>query len=110
MLADRGLKADEAVALAERAAAVRTDIFTLDALAVAYLRAGRLDEAADASRRSLRTGSGDRRLLYHAAAIAYARGDRMDARRWLDRALERGGAVDLAIVAGAASLSKQLSS
>jgi tetratricopeptide (TPR) repeat protein len=85
MLAGRNLKTTEAVALAEQGAAARADIFTLDALAVAYWRAGRLDEAAQASGRALRTGSRDRRLLYHAAAIAEARGARADAKRLLSR-------------------------
>ena len=85
MLAERGLKTAEAVVLAEQAAAARADIFTMDALAIAYFRAGRLDEAAAAAGRALRTGSRDRRLLYHAAAIAHARGRDTEARRLLAR-------------------------
>lgn len=85
MLAERGLEIGEAVALAERAARLRSDIHTMDALALAYFRAGRLDEAADAAARALRTGTRSRRVLYHAAAVAHARGRDDEARGLLAR-------------------------
>jgi tetratricopeptide (TPR) repeat protein len=91
MLAERGLNIRDAVSLAEQAASQRSDIHTMDALALAYFRAGRLEEAAAASQKALRTGSRNRQLLYHAAAIAYARGDRDDARRLLRRLPARVG-------------------
>ncbi len=97
MLAQRGLKTPEAVVLAEQAAASRADIFTMDALAIAYFRAGRLDEAARASHRALRTGSRDRRLLYHTAAIEHARGRDTEARRLLARIPGGHAAVDVAL-------------
>jgi tetratricopeptide (TPR) repeat protein len=71
-LADRGWQVDEAVRIAESAAAERHDIFTDDALAWAYFQAGRLDEARAASARALRTGSRDRTLREHARVIAAA--------------------------------------
>jgi tetratricopeptide (TPR) repeat protein len=85
MLAERNLKPAEAVALAERAAAQRSDIFTMDALASAYFRAGRLDEAAAAAAKALRTGTRNRQIVLHAADIAHARGDDAEARRLLAR-------------------------
>ena len=69
-LADRGWQVDEAVRIAESAAVDRHDIFTDDALAWAYFKAGRLDEARAASARALRTGSRDRTLREHARIIA----------------------------------------
>jgi tetratricopeptide (TPR) repeat protein len=72
MLAERGLKTGEAVTLAERAARGRTDIFTMDALAWAYFRAGRLSDAHAASVQARRTGTADRRILCHARAIEQA--------------------------------------
>jgi tetratricopeptide (TPR) repeat protein len=74
MLAERGARTDEAVMFAEEAARSRKDIFTMDALAWAYFRAGRLDEAEKASRQARRTGTADRRILTHASAIDAARG------------------------------------
>jgi len=74
MLAERGVRTSEAVQLAEEAARNRKDIFTMDALALAYYRAGRLSEAEQASREARRTGTVDRRILAHAAAIEQALG------------------------------------
>lgn len=108
MLAERGLKTAEAVALAEEAASTRSDIFTMDALALAYFRAGRLDEAASASARALRTGTRDRRLLYHAAAIAHARGRDDEAKRLMAQVLEGTPALDATIVQGVQELAREL--
>jgi tetratricopeptide (TPR) repeat protein len=69
LLADHG-KADEAVVVAEQAAAVRHDIFTEDALAWAYFKAGRVDEAKKTVALALRTGTQDRDIRSHARAIA----------------------------------------
>ena len=69
MLAERGVRTGEAVQLAEEAARTRKDIFTMDALAWAYYRAGRFVDAEAASRQARRTGTVDRRILAHAEAI-----------------------------------------
>jgi tetratricopeptide (TPR) repeat protein len=69
MLAERGVRIEEAVQLAEEAARNRTDIYTMDALAWAYFRAGRIADAEKASQQARRTGTVDRRILAHAAAI-----------------------------------------
>jgi tetratricopeptide (TPR) repeat protein len=95
LLADRALRPDVAGELAERAIAERGDILTKDALAWAYYRAGRLGEAAAAAARALRTGTQDRRILYHAGAIRLALGDEANARMLLDRALDGHPTFDL---------------
>jgi tetratricopeptide (TPR) repeat protein len=71
-LAERGRRIDDAVRLAERAAADRGDIFTADALAWAYFKAGRLADARTAIARALRTGTRDRGIRRHADVIAGA--------------------------------------
>ncbi len=71
-LAERGQKVDEAVRLAEGAAAERRDIFTEDALAWCYFKAGRLSDAASAMASAQRTGTRDRSIREHAAAISRA--------------------------------------
>jgi tetratricopeptide (TPR) repeat protein len=71
-LADRGEKIGEAVEIAEAAASVRHDIFTQDALAWAYFKAGRIDDASHAIRLALRTGTRDRDILRHAEEINHA--------------------------------------
>jgi tetratricopeptide (TPR) repeat protein len=70
-LADRG-QTDEAVRVAEAEARVRHDIFTDDALAWAYFKAGRLADARHATQRARRTGTRHRVVLAHAEAIARA--------------------------------------
>ena len=72
-LAEHDRKLPEAVKIAEAVAAARHDIFTDDALAWAYYKTGRLDDAFAASQRALRTGTRDERVLAHAAAIRAAR-------------------------------------
>ena len=71
-LAERNLKTGEAVALAEKAAAERRDIHTMDALAWAYFRTGQVGRASEAIRAALRTGTRDPRIRCHATAIASA--------------------------------------
>jgi tetratricopeptide (TPR) repeat protein len=68
-LADHGRKLDEAVTIAEQAVADRKDIFSYDALAWSYFKAGRLEAARDAIGQALRTGTKDADILAHAAAI-----------------------------------------
>jgi tetratricopeptide (TPR) repeat protein len=62
-------KAEEAVKVAEAAIRERRDIFTQDALAWAYFKAGRVSEANAAIALALRTGSRDREIRSHADAI-----------------------------------------
>ena len=68
-LADHDRKIAEAVAIAERTATGRHDIFTDDALAWAYFKAGRIGDARRAIARALRTGTKDDDILAHARAI-----------------------------------------
>lgn len=68
LLVSRG-RVDEAVTIAETAAQSRDDIFTNDALAWAYYKAGRVSQADRAIARALRTGTRDADILAHAAAI-----------------------------------------
>jgi tetratricopeptide (TPR) repeat protein len=72
-LADHDRSIGEAVQLAERTAADRQDIFTEDALAWCYFKAGRLADAEAAMKQARRTGTKDRSILAHAAAIAARR-------------------------------------
>ena len=73
-LADHDRRIPEAVAIAENAAAERHDIFTEDALAWAYFKAGRVSAARQAIGQALRTGSADSDIRAHAAAIERAAG------------------------------------
>jgi len=69
-MAERGRNIPEAIALAERAAAERQDVVTMDALAWSYFRGGRVADAATAIQRATRLGTVDPRIRCHASAIA----------------------------------------
>ena len=108
-LAERDRDPDRALALAQEAAASRHDIFTMDTLAWAYFRHGRIPEAREASNLALRTGSRDSRLLYHAAEIAAAAGDRDTASLALDRIPSPSTVTDLQVTRGITVLRARLS-
>ena len=71
-LADHDRKVSDAVTIAEAVAAKRKDIFTEDALAWAYYKAGRFEDAYAASQLALRTGTRDEALLARADRIRAA--------------------------------------
>ncbi len=71
-LAEHDRKIPEAVAIAEKAASERRDIFTEDALAWSYFKAGRVAAAREAIAQALRTGTKDADILAHAKAIQHA--------------------------------------
>lgn len=94
-LANRGVKADEALALARAELEVRQDVYAHDVLAWALYRAGRHEEARAAIERALRMGTRDARLLYHAGMIHAALGRADDASAFLERALALNPHFDL---------------
>ncbi len=75
-----------AVSLARGELEKRQDVFTLDALAWALVRAGRVEEASPVMDRALAEGTQDGRLFLHAAVIAAAAGRQADAARWAHKA------------------------
>ncbi len=107
-LAERDRDIGEAVRLAEAAAAERQDIFTLDALAWAYFKDGRLADARAASERARRTDTRDRRILFHAAAIEHAHERHATARTLLEAALEDNPRFDVVAAHRAARLLGEL--
>lgn len=64
-----------ALRLAERELVSRQDVLTLDVMALALERVGRIDEARSYSERALARGTRSARLYLHAAEIARAAGD-----------------------------------
>jgi tetratricopeptide (TPR) repeat protein len=85
----------EALELARRERAARSDIYTCDALAWALFKKGRLKEAEAAAKEALRLGTRDARIHYHAGMIHQALGDRAQAARHLKLALEINPAFDV---------------
>jgi tetratricopeptide (TPR) repeat protein len=86
--ADHDREVDEAVTLAETELRRRQDIYSYDALAWAYYKAGRLGDAAKAMRQALRLGTQEASLLFHAGMIAHGLGQMKQAREYLRRALD----------------------
>jgi tetratricopeptide (TPR) repeat protein len=103
-LAEHDRNLDEAVRLAESVAQNRHDIFTEDALAWCYFKAGRLPQAAATIQRAQRTGTRDRSILFHAAAIAEALRDASSARQLARRALEGNSRFDVRLAPAARKL------
>ncbi len=86
--ADRGIKLDEALAIARRERALRSDIYTSDALAWCLYKKGELIEARTAVEEALRLGTRDAGINYHAGMIYQSLGDHKRAARHLNLALE----------------------
>ena len=107
-LIDEGRKLPEAVALAEEAARSRRDIFTMDVLASAYLKTGRLADACTAIEAALRTGTKDARILWHAAEIYSASGDPIRARQLLAQIPTIDAIADLRVRSGVQTLRTHL--
>ncbi|MBA2502550.1 MAG: tetratricopeptide repeat protein [Pyrinomonadaceae bacterium] len=86
--ADRGVKLDEALAVARRERASRADIYTSDALAWCLYKKGELTEAKTAIDEALRLGTRDAGINYHAGMIYQALGDQRKAAQHLNLALK----------------------
>lgn len=86
--ADHDLNAEKAYTQAKKEYEIRKDIYGADAVAWTALKAGKLDEARAASAESLRLGTQDPRLFYHAGMIAKAAGDAAGAQKYLKQALD----------------------
>jgi tetratricopeptide (TPR) repeat protein len=87
-MATRGLEPENAIQLARNEEKVRSDVFTLDAIAWSLASAGRLEEATSMIRRALAEGTQDARLFYHAGMIAARAGRQAEARRFLNKSDE----------------------
>jgi tetratricopeptide (TPR) repeat protein len=85
-LANRNLKPELALKLAENEISNRRDVFTYDALAWTELAAGKKQEASKDMRHALAEGTVDARLFYHAGKIALSGGDKAEAAQWFLRA------------------------
>ncbi|HVF86138.1 MAG TPA: tetratricopeptide repeat protein [Pyrinomonadaceae bacterium] len=93
--ADHDIKLDEALDIARRERAARTDIYTSDALAWCLFKKGQFAEAKTAMDEALRLGTNDARLFYHAGMIANALGDRRGATKYLGQAVKINPSFDV---------------
>lgn len=86
-LATKKLQTDEAVKLALDERKLRDDLYTEDTVAWALYRAGRLDEALEASAKAGKLGTRDARLWFHEGAIRLAKGETQRGRELIQKAL-----------------------
>ena len=86
--ADHAHRPAEALRVAQREAAERHDVYTLDALAWALYANGQYAEARQQVERALAVGVRDARFFYHAGAIAWKLNDRDTAEHYLRESLE----------------------
>jgi Flp pilus assembly protein TadD len=86
---------DEALRAIEAERRTRGGVYLDDVYAWALFRAGRLSEARDYSDRSLRLGTKDARLLYHAGAIRIAQGEIESGSKLIEEALALSPRFDL---------------
>ncbi len=85
--ADHDMKLDEALDLAKKELEVRKDIYTYDVLAWTFYKNNQFKEALGASKKSLRLGTKDAILFFHAGMIYYKLGDMDKAKEYLGKAL-----------------------
>jgi tetratricopeptide (TPR) repeat protein len=91
---DHDKNLEEALALATREYELRKDIFTCDSLAWALFKNGRVKEAKKMIDETLRTGSRDARINYHAGLIYSSLPMRDKAAKYLRRATAMNSAFD----------------
>lgn len=85
--ADHDMKLDEALDLAKKELEVRRDIYTYDTLAWTLYKNNRFQEALKPSQESLKLGTMDAILFFHAGMIYYKLGDMDKAKEYLSRAI-----------------------
>ncbi len=107
-LAAHDRDAGRSLRLAEAEFKIRQDAYTLDALAIARLRAGDVEGARAAMHQALTVGVRDARVFLHAALVAHAAGERAMAVAHADAARARAGALLPSEAAELADLTRHL--
>jgi tetratricopeptide (TPR) repeat protein len=92
--ATKNREIDEALRLIEEERSGRGGVYVDDTYAWVLYRAGRIEEAREASDRALRLGTPDARILYHAGAIRIAAG-MPEGRALIEKALSINPKFDL---------------
>ncbi len=93
--ADHDLMLDDALRIMRRERALRSDIYTCDALAWTLYKKGDLKGAKTAIDEALRLGTRDARINYHAGMIDHALGHNREASKRLRLALEINSSFDI---------------
>lgn len=108
--ADRDIKPQEGLVLAQRELDYRRDVYAYDVLAWNLFRNGKYDDARDAIDKALRLGTQDAKLFYHAGMIYQRLGESAKAKEFLQRALATNPHFHLLHSASAAVTLKEIAS
>jgi tetratricopeptide (TPR) repeat protein len=92
--ADKDIKLDEALAIAEREHAARKDIYTADIYAWCLYKKGKFAEAKAAINEAMRLKTKDARIFYHAGMIEKSLGNKTQAAKFLQLAMQTNPAFD----------------
>jgi tetratricopeptide (TPR) repeat protein len=95
LYADRDVKLDEALAIAQREKQKRKDIFTADVLAWCLYKKGFYKEAKAAIDEAIRLKTKDAGIFYHAGMISKALGNAKEAEHYLQLAIQTHPAFDI---------------
>lgn len=93
--ADRDLKLDEALAIAEKEHAARKDIFTADVYAWCLYKKGNFQEAKKIIQEAMRLKTKNAQFYYHAGMIEKNLGNNKSAKDFLQKALQTNPSFDL---------------
>lgn len=93
--ADRDIRLDEALTIAERENVARKDIYTADIYAWCLYKNGKFKEAKAAITEALKLKTNDARILYHAGMIEKGLGNKKEAAKLLQLAMETNPAFDV---------------
>jgi tetratricopeptide (TPR) repeat protein len=85
--ADKNVNLDRALEMARGDSDDTEDIYAYDTLAWAYYKTGNLDKAMDSINKSLRLGTKDALLYYHAGVIYHKLGKKEEAAKYFDLVL-----------------------
>lgn len=93
--ADRDIRPDEALTIAERENAARRDIYTADIYAWCLYKNGKFKEAKTAITEALKLKTNDARILYHAGMIEKNLGNKKESAKLLQLAIKTNPAFDV---------------
>ncbi|HEY0426464.1 MAG TPA: tetratricopeptide repeat protein [Pyrinomonadaceae bacterium] len=92
--ADKDIKLDEALTIAEREHAARKDVYTADIYAWCLYKNGKFEQAKIAVKEAMRLETKDARIFYHAGMTEKSLGNKTEAAKFLQLALQTNPAFD----------------
>ena len=107
--ADKEIDIQKALQLAKKDLEIKKDIHAFDTLAWVYYKLGNYEEALSYSSESLKQGTKDAEIYFHAGMINYKAGNFSDAKKYLDLSLKTNPHFDINSPDQAKAVIKQIS-